>query len=237
MRDGIGCQPPGYARLHTVVDEPAGDLASNLRSAREGRGWNQSELGRRSGVSQPTISKIESGKLPDPGVINLSRLAKALGVTADELIGGSSTVTTGPAPDFGTLSAKYEAAREAGREWLREEAVAIESTDAGFEAAAGRPVLAFRNRRRVRHLYEVRITGRCMSPRVEPGDTVLVDPEEDWAEGQMVVAVWNGQAVLKSVARVNGMLVLKAKDGTVLIPEHDTTILGVVVYLPAHRAE
>jgi SOS-response transcriptional repressor LexA len=164
---------------------------------------------------------------------NLKKLADALDTTIDDLIGGASPQTQDATTASGTLAALYEAARKAGRAKLREEGVLINRLPAGFRAAAGRPSLtSVSGRRRVRDLYEVEISGSCMRPRVEPGDMVLVDPDADWADGDVVVAAWNGHAVLKTVEWRDGLLVLTAKDGTVLVPTAETRILGVVVYFP-----
>jgi transcriptional regulator with XRE-family HTH domain len=46
-------------------------------------GWSQAELAPRSGVPQPTISRIEAGSV---NLDNLERLAAALGVNAAVLI-------------------------------------------------------------------------------------------------------------------------------------------------------
>jgi len=59
------------------------DLASRLRALRRRQGLNQEQLERRSGVTQATISRIESGKAKDLRARTLRRLADALGVTTD----------------------------------------------------------------------------------------------------------------------------------------------------------
>ena len=50
-----------------------------LVAERKRRGWSQVELARRSGVDQPSISRIEAG-LIDPALGTLERLAGALGM-------------------------------------------------------------------------------------------------------------------------------------------------------------
>ena len=53
-------------------------LGRAVRAAREERGWSQEELGRRSGLSRPTIARIERGD--DISTATLSKAAKALGL-------------------------------------------------------------------------------------------------------------------------------------------------------------
>lgn len=61
-------------------------LADQLRQQRERRGWTQLELSRRSGVPQPSISRIEAGDRLQPRVQLVARLAKALGVPVEYLV-------------------------------------------------------------------------------------------------------------------------------------------------------
>lgn len=56
-----------------------------LRTWRERRGWSLRELGKRSGVSYVTIQKVETGTM-NPTVATLSKLARALGITARDLL-------------------------------------------------------------------------------------------------------------------------------------------------------
>jgi transcriptional regulator with XRE-family HTH domain len=62
-------------------------FGENVRSARAGRQWTQEKLAERADVDQTFISGIECGAR-NPTVITISKLAKALGITAAELCGG-----------------------------------------------------------------------------------------------------------------------------------------------------
>jgi transcriptional regulator with XRE-family HTH domain len=61
------------------VNESVGRRLQRLRAE---HGWSQAEVAERSGVPQPTISKIERGRKPRPGTG--VRLAAAFGLTLDE---------------------------------------------------------------------------------------------------------------------------------------------------------
>lgn len=58
---------PGYFKGEKAVEEAVVKnnigvgVVERLRSAREEKGWSQNELAKRSGVSQPVISQVESG--------------------------------------------------------------------------------------------------------------------------------------------------------------------------------
>ena len=57
-----------------------------LRIVRESKGLSQSELARISKVHRVSICRYESGEKM-PSVVSLKKIADALGVTVDELLG------------------------------------------------------------------------------------------------------------------------------------------------------
>ncbi len=61
-------------------------ISIRLEELREAKGLSQAELARRSGVPQSTISRIEAGETGSISLVNLERLADALGVNAAVLI-------------------------------------------------------------------------------------------------------------------------------------------------------
>jgi transcriptional regulator with XRE-family HTH domain len=63
------------------------DFAERLRQARQRCGWSQTELGKRSGVHHMAISRLERGEKKDVTGGTLRKLALALGVSADWLLG------------------------------------------------------------------------------------------------------------------------------------------------------
>jgi len=60
-------------------------LGRNLREARERAELTQEEVGHRSGVHPTEVSRIEAGKR-DPQVSTVERLAKAVGLSASDLL-------------------------------------------------------------------------------------------------------------------------------------------------------
>lgn len=63
-----------------------GVIGRNVARMRAERGWTQSELSRRSGVSQSFISDLEGGRRGKATTEVAASLAKAFGVTVDELL-------------------------------------------------------------------------------------------------------------------------------------------------------
>jgi transcriptional regulator with XRE-family HTH domain len=62
-------------------------IGQRIQRRRQHFAWTQEDLARESGVPQATISRIEKGQRKNPGADVVRRLARALGVTADWLIG------------------------------------------------------------------------------------------------------------------------------------------------------
>ncbi len=62
-------------------------LGDRIKQRREELGLSQRELAQQAGVPQPTISDLERGRQKDVTTTYARRLARALGVTADYLIG------------------------------------------------------------------------------------------------------------------------------------------------------
>jgi transcriptional regulator with XRE-family HTH domain len=62
-------------------------LGDRLRAVRRRLGMSQEELATRSGVEQESIERVEQNKRRSLRSDDLARLVKALGVSADELLG------------------------------------------------------------------------------------------------------------------------------------------------------
>lgn len=62
-----------------------------IAAARERRGWTISDLAHHADVPRPTISRIESGVIPNPGGYTLKRIAEALGESLDRLMDAQPT--------------------------------------------------------------------------------------------------------------------------------------------------
>ncbi|MDP2704514.1 MAG: helix-turn-helix transcriptional regulator [bacterium] len=60
-------------------------LGKNLKRIRTAKGISQGEVGRILGVDKGFVSNIENGKT-NPTLATITKLAKALGVSSDELL-------------------------------------------------------------------------------------------------------------------------------------------------------
>jgi transcriptional regulator with XRE-family HTH domain len=62
-------------------------IADRLRRVREDRGWSQVELSKRSGIHAMLISRIETKAKKDVNATTVRKLAQALRVSGDYLLG------------------------------------------------------------------------------------------------------------------------------------------------------
>jgi transcriptional regulator with XRE-family HTH domain len=69
------------------MDEREWSLGERLRRVREDRGWSQVELSKRCGVNHIVLSRIETKVNKDVNGKTLRKLAKALRVSGDYLLG------------------------------------------------------------------------------------------------------------------------------------------------------
>ena len=63
-------------------------LGEYIATARECKGWSQRHLEKVSGVSNPLISQIETGKVKDPGFATVVMLVDALGISLERAASG-----------------------------------------------------------------------------------------------------------------------------------------------------
>ena len=92
---------------------PKSVFPRRLREARETAEWSQADLAARSGLQPSAVSHFETGRRA-PSFDNLRRLADALGVTTDYLLGRSDAAdAAGPVVEqlFRDLGAMSEADR------------------------------------------------------------------------------------------------------------------------------
>jgi len=63
------------------------ECLKNLKKLRNKKEWSQEKLAREAGISYQTLIKIEQGRIQNPKLETLIKLAKGLGVSIDKLVG------------------------------------------------------------------------------------------------------------------------------------------------------
>lgn len=61
-------------------------IGKNIKKYRNKQGLSQEDFAKKSGVKYTTLTKIESNVIKKPSVLIMAKLAKALGVTIEDLI-------------------------------------------------------------------------------------------------------------------------------------------------------
>ena len=62
------------------------NIGENIKKYRNKQGLSQEDFAKKSGVKYTTLTKIESNVIKKPSVIIMSKLAKAFGVSIEDLI-------------------------------------------------------------------------------------------------------------------------------------------------------
>ncbi len=91
-----------------MTDQGGGDSGAVLRLARQARGFSQQQLAGMAGVSRQAVSAVESG-LSDPSLRVALALARALGMTVEEVFGPglpASPVSARPVAPLGDEHAR-----------------------------------------------------------------------------------------------------------------------------------
>lgn len=104
-----------------------------MRMLRKQRGLTMKALGRMVGVSESTISLYENGK-HDPDLVTLNRIADALQVTSDELL-GRETAEKKEAAGSGSMRESIMRLYDAIPDLTDEEAAFLLASIEGIKAA------------------------------------------------------------------------------------------------------
>ena len=73
--------------MATMSKKQISAVGKNIKKFRTGKGLSQDKLSKVAGVAYNTVIKIESGVIQNPTVDTASKIAKALGVSVDVLLG------------------------------------------------------------------------------------------------------------------------------------------------------
>ncbi|WP_409261170.1 S24 family peptidase [Pseudomonas putida] len=199
--------------------------------------WSEGELGRRSGVPQPTIHRILTGTSASPRQANVEKLAKALGVTSDWLWKGgeSPDILTGPNSNiepgprirgFVPLISWVQAGT-----WCEmQDVLELQDVENWLPCAVSHSSATFALRVRGLSMYNPHERRSFLD-----GDIIFVDPNKDYENGSLVIAKLadSKEATFKQMVVEGARRFLKPlnpswPDPIIELPE-DASICGVVV--------
>jgi len=69
-----------------IMSNEKSTIAKNIKKLRKQRGLSQDKLSKLADISHNTIIKIESGAIQSPTMDTAQKIAKALGVSLDDLM-------------------------------------------------------------------------------------------------------------------------------------------------------
>lgn len=191
-------------------------VAMRVSGLRERRGWSLAQLGDRSGVHYSTIWKIERGKTPNPGHETLRKIGDALGVRLEDLTGETTPMPT--AQTFQGVTYVPVVRRVAH----------ATAAPAWVDTHETTPVSNSKVRPGMRPLAAP-VTGECLAPEIEPGDTVVWDSaNRQPQDGQVVVVSYQGDLLVKRAYHDGSGLVLVDNLGNELRP-NGAQLEGVVI--------
>ena len=209
------------------------NIAERLRSKMIEHGLNESELGRRSDVPQPTINRILSGESASPRRPTVEKIARTLKVSPNWLMFG------GP-DESKSFDSNVELALQPSRSfsypeisWVQAGAVseAMELRNVSSCEMHSSDVWAGENG------FWLKVMGPSMTSPVGPsfpeGFLILVAPQFDAHSGQFVVAKLtdSNEATFKQFIRDSGVFYLKPLNPSFpTIPMDDAwELVGTVV--------
>ena len=62
------------------------NIGENFKKYRTKAGLSQEEFAQKAGVKYTTLTKLESGVIKKPSVIDMSKIAKTLGISIEDLL-------------------------------------------------------------------------------------------------------------------------------------------------------
>ncbi len=150
-------------------------LIKNLQELMQQKGINEAELSRQTNISQSTLHKILSGKTNDPRISTLKILANYFELTLDDLYSANVLLRANFASQWQSIpviswedciKTKYPTATLSPTNWGQW--IVVDHVDG-------------------KHTYGL-ATKSCMQPRFPKGTILIVDPEIQAVDGDLVIA-------------------------------------------------
>ncbi len=182
-------------------------LGQRIRQLRLEYGFSQEELGAKIGVQKAAINKYETGTVVNLKPAVIEGLAKALYTTPAYLMGWEDSSEALPGSELEVLKnpPRITAMRPI-----------VATAKAGWNGAVeleyegARPVTDLANSE---EYVWIRVSGDSMEPVLQDGDYILVHLQNTAENGNIVVAIVDGdEATIKRFERQNGIVLLKPEN-------------------------
>lgn len=209
---------------------------AKVRQLRRARGWTQTDLSRVSGLKQTTISDIETGKGGAPKFDQVERLVTALEVDATDLLRPAAAAAVADDPNLPEMLRKAAQILEEQQRQHRSRAVRIPVVNSLVRAGTnGIPEDQVIGEEwgsadlEGRAVIGLVVRGSCMEPHISPGDTVIVEQGAAYVSGDTVVALHEGEELVKYAMYRNGAWWLESEREPPMKVNGGTTVRGKVL--------
>ena len=163
------------------------EFATRLKKIMFLKGIRQTEIADRIGVNKGNVSRWMKGENIPYGE-NLTKLAATLGVSVDYLLGEEEiSLAKLTLPEFHQVPV-------------------IGKVAAGIPITAQEDIIGAVMTEK--NVFALRVQGDSMSPRIMDGDTVLVKQQDCADDGDIVIALVDGEATCKVLKRSHGSVML-----------------------------
>lgn len=156
------------------------DFSARMNKAMFLKGIKQSELVIRTGIDKGSLSSYMHGRYM-PNADKIAKIANALGVSVNYLLGKEDL------PFAKMTTPKFR------------EVPVIGKVAAGIPIDAQTDIIGTVTTDK--DVFALRIKGDSMSPRIMDGDVVLVHPQDHAEDGDLIIAMIDGEATCKVLKR------------------------------------
>lgn len=162
----------------------------------------QVQIEKKTGIKHGHISDIESNKYPNPGIYTILKVAQALNVSIEELLGLKSKGRITPLPVISKVVGSPEG------DYF---------TDQDFPVGAGEDYYQVDDE----NAFVLSVVGDSMEPAVRAGDQVIITPNKKCKSGSICIVrlAESGKTFLKRVEFLGDTVILKSDN-----PRYDTMV-------------
>lgn len=167
------------------------EIKDIIKQRRIELGMTMKELADKVGVSEGTVSRWESGNISNMRRDKVALLSQVLGIPAEVIMGWETDVSRFEryAEGINRYRAENEYGKTVAIPVVRRVAAGLPLTS--FETTIGYEPLT-ENTAKTGTYFALQISGDSMSPNIADGDIVICRQQEDAEDGQIVVALING---------------------------------------------
>lgn len=186
-------------------------FCDNLKEYRKQKGYSQTQLGDRIGVTRQAISRWESGA-DTPSLERIASLARVLGVSIDALAGvplppagGGVRIDHEAMIDVPVLSREVVACCGDG--------IGMMDITSGAEPGVQIPRSRLHRYDDLRPPYIIYADGDCLeSAGIDSGDQIVINPAEEPMQGSVALVSLYGMLSLKIIYRLGGGVICLRSD-------------------------